>query len=174
MYLNIYLDVDDTLADFQVHCRANGVPPWEGTWYTNHPSTWTPEQAAIDAHVVELMNSDSFWPNIPVKPGAFELISVAALRATTHLLTAYPKVCDDVASVTAQKLEYCKRVLHFPEDRIHVVARADKIKFATGKNAILVDDAERNCAEWEEAGGTAILFTTIDAAVRDLRALGRA
>lgn len=171
MYTTIYLDVDDTLNCFHDHCVTMGCPPWEGTWYTNHPSTWTPEQVQIDAHVIELMNGDNFWPTIPVKPGAFELIATAALRTRTFLLTAYPKVCKDKKSVIRQKQQYCQKTLHFPQDRIIICDRAEKVHHVNGKGSILVDDAKRNCAEWEAAGGTAILFKDIPSAIRDLRAL---
>ena len=173
-----YIDVDDTLADFQSYAIERGIPPWTGTWYTNCPTTWTDEQRDIQARTNALMESEDFWANIPLMPGAFEILTAAAMRGETYLLTAYPRTCPDKEMVKRVKIEWAVRNLHFPADRVIVCDRPDKTKYATTREAymattdvlggrslvdsvspnVLVDDAAKNCEEWAEAGGVAILY----------------
>ncbi len=163
--MKFYIDVDDTLADFRGHAIACGVPAWTGTWYTTPRETWTEEQHAIQAKTCEVMEREDFWLNLPVLPGAFELISACAVRGETFLLTAYPSICPDKEMVLAAKLKWGVSKLHFPLDRIVVCDRPNKIRHAVsgassvsaiGKPNVLIDDAEQNVQEWVAAGGVAV------------------
>ena len=40
---------------------------------------------------------------------------------------------------------------------VNLCLRAEKINYCKDKSCILIDDLEKNCTEWEAAGGTAIL-----------------
>jgi hypothetical protein len=46
----------------------------------------------------------------------------------------------------------------------------DKYKYS-GPGKILVDDSDKNCWQWEHAGGTAIHHKTVDDTIRRLKAL---
>lgn len=170
--MEIYLDVDDTLADFREHAVALGVPRWECSWYTTDPATWTQEQKDIQQATNDLMTRRDFWLTMPVAPGAFELIAAAASRARTSLLTAMPSFSNGFPElqdmIRKAKLEYAHDVLHFPTERVIICPRAHKVSFArvllrdnvregpAYQNNLLVDDAEQNVDEWCAAGGNAI------------------
>lgn len=177
--MKIFLDVDDTLANFRDHAVALGVPPWTGTWYTTDPATWSQEQKDIQKATNDLMRTESFWLTMPTTKGAFELIAAAASRADTYLLTAMPSFAKDEPTqkmIRAAKLEYACETLHFPESRVIICQRPDKVKHAVVYSAsnrrspnILVDDARQNCAEWDAAGGVSILHEHSVLSIRGLK-----
>lgn len=175
----IYLDVDDTLGDFRGHAIDLGVPPWEGSWYTTDPATWTQEQKDIQAATNDLMRRDSFWLTMPVTPGAHELIAAAFARADTYLLTALPSFAKDEETqnmIRRVKLEYARNTLHIPEARVIICQRKDKVNYAVqhgfdGERNLLVDDAAQNVYEWSDAGGVAIHHTTVSHSIRALKKL---
>lgn len=162
--MQIYLDVDDTLADFREHAVARGVPRWEGSWYTTDPATWTDEQKFIQAETNRQMSMLDFWLTMPPAPGAFELIAAARQRTDdVYLLTALPSFAKDEAlraMIYGAKMQYAVDVLHMPAQRTIVCARADKVNYATrfhtGEQNVLVDDAHQNIREWIDANGIGI------------------
>lgn len=175
----IYLDVDDTLADFKAAAKARGIEDAGNGFYTADPSTWTEEQKEVDRRVREVMDDPTFWRDMPVAPRAFEIISAASLRADVRLLTALPR---DISSATremilSQKVQYCANVLHFPRKRIVVCERHQKVLYASNHTSgfrvsnVLVDDARRNISEWEQAGGIGKLHTDADNTLSFLRSL---
>lgn len=167
--MKFYIDMDDTLGNFRDHAVACGVPPWEGTWYATDPATWTLEQHAIQKATNDLMEHESFWLTMPITKGAHEVLAAACSRAETFLLTAFPRTCSDIDMVIRAKKAWAERVLHFPASKVIVCARADKIQYAQGgfmdddgtwnpRPNLLIDDAEKNCNEWTNAGGLALLY----------------
>lgn len=167
--MKFYIDMDDTVADFRAHAIASGVPPWSGTWYTQPRETWTQEQCDIQDRTNEIMLDPSFWLTMPVMDGAFELVAACAARGETFFLSAYPRTCPDRAMVERVKKTWADVRMHFPPERVIVCNREDKIKYATRRIEIavdefgtypnlLIDDAEKNCDEWTAAGGHSILY----------------
>lgn len=166
--MKIYLDVDDTLADFLEHAVARGVPRWEGSWYTTDPATWTQEQKDIQARTNEEMSKLDFWLTMPPAPGAFELIAASRQRTDdVYLLTALPsfaKTNELRTMIYGAKMQYAVDVLHMPPQRTIICARADKVLHATNlawnTPNVLVDDAHQNVREWLDAKGIAIHHET--------------
>lgn len=180
--MKIFVDVDDTLADFKAHAIARGIPPWTGTWYTQHPDTWTEEQKGIQAATVAMMESDDFWPAIPVKDGANMLLGACMMavgRESVFLLTAFPRNVrpDVLPTIEIQKKAYCLAHFEIPPDRTIVCDRHEKIIHAVDrtwdgvKPHVLIDDAIQNCEEWRAAGGLAILYESAGQAINELAAL---
>lgn len=163
---SIYIDVDDTLACFRKHAVSRGVPDWKGTWYTSDQSNWTPEQKEIQAATNAQMAMPDFWLTMPIDPEAFELIAAARKKTDdVYLLTALPNfaLADTAMSmmIHGAKMEFATNALHMRPERVIICARADKVKFAAhpihrGVRNVLIDDAELNCREWNDAGGIAI------------------
>lgn len=169
--MEFYIDMDDTLANFRDHAVACGVPPWTGTWYATDPAGWTEEQHAIQRKTNEIMEDPEFWLTMPVIPFAHELIAACGVRGKTSLLTAYPRTCPDKAMVEMVKKTWADRFLNFPVSRVIVCERPEKIKYACGgvmddegawhpraRPNVLIDDADKNCHEWIEAGGIALHY----------------
>lgn len=161
--MQFFIDVDDVVADFKGHAIARGVPPWTGTFYANHPDTWTEEQKTQVRMVDALCADETFWRDIPVARGAFEIIAMCALHRETFLLTAYPpgNIADPMM-IERVKLQWAMDKVHFPHERTIICERKAKIQYACRrtwdgrKPNVLIDDAEKNVLEWREAGGIAI------------------
>jgi len=176
--MTIFLDVDDTLGDFRGHAIDLGVPPWEGSWYTTDPATWTQEQKDIQKATNDIMRKESFWLTMPVTPGAHELIAAAFTRDETYLLTALPSFAKDKETqdmIRGVKLEYARNTLHIPKERVIICQRKDKVDYAVqhdydNEPNLLVDDAAQNVSEWNAGGGIAIHHTTVSHSIRALKA----
>lgn len=178
--MQFFIDVDDVVADFKGHAIERGVPPWTGTFYANHPSTWTDEQKNQVRMVDALCADETFWLNIPVADRAFEIIAMCAMHGDTFLLTAYPpgNVADPMM-IERVKMQWTMDRLHFPADKVIICERKAKTAYAVrrtwdgSKPNVLIDDAEKNIIEWREAGGIAIHHTPGDAAetIRQIRQL---
>jgi hypothetical protein len=176
--MTIFLDVDDTLGDFRGHAIDLGVPPWEGSWYTTDPATWTQEQKDIQKATNDIMRTEKFWLTMPVTPGAHELIAAAFARDETYLLTALPSFAKDDETqdmIRRVKLEYARNTLHIPHERVIICQRKDKVNYATRNGFVdapnlLVDDAEQNIREWIGSGGHAIHHTTVSHSIRAVKA----
>ena len=63
-----------------------------------------------------------------------------------------------------------------PRDRVNLVKRADKQRFAkdgrTRQPNILVDDHPKNIKEWEANGGIGIHHTSVNKTIAQLKKLG--
>jgi hypothetical protein len=159
----IYLDVDDTLALFRQHAIANGVPAWEGSWYTAPREGWTDEQKFIQDKTNELMRTEDFWMTMPVAPLAHEVIAAASFHGPVELLTAVPSSLlhevDTINMIRRAKVRYAWQALHVPPERILVVDRRDKVRYAWNHfdnvQNVLVDDAIDTCNAWANQGGLA-------------------
>lgn len=171
--MKIYLDVDDTLGNFRDHAVALGVPPWTGTWYTTDPATWSQEQKDIQQATNNLMMTEDFWLTMPLTAGALELIATAATRGSTYLLTAMPSFAKDEnlqRMIRRAKMAYARDVLHFPQQRVIICQRKDKVNYARAEGPnLLVDDASQNCLEWHHAGGDAILHRSAAESISELK-----
>lgn len=172
--MRIYLDLDDTLADFTGACRRAGVHYDGEVYHTNHRSTWTPEQVDFQARLNDLMDSDTFWPNVGVLPGAFELISAAATRADTFILTAVPAGTKRNIMIAEQKVAWARDNLHIPGLRVYTCQRSRKATYAQDWRSgphVLLDDSALNISEWHDAGGFGLLHTDFDSSLAALKNL---
>lgn len=161
--MRIYLDVDDTLSHFREHAVEMGVPRWEGSWYTTPRETWTPEQCAIQDATNNLMRTKDFWETMPIVDGAHELIAAASFHGPVYLLTALPASLsgepDVLEMVRRTKIQFGWQKLHVPPERVLVVNRVDKMRYAFDHFAqvsnVLIDDAIQTCEAWADANGVA-------------------
>lgn len=177
MFKSIFIDIDDTLGDFRRQARGWGVPTWEGSFYTECFSKWTPEQVDIQNKTNEAMRDLLFWLTMPLAEDALELIAACSARCYgggVFLLTAVPAALslEEQTTIKALKTEWAEEFLHFPAGRVIVCPRAGKKKYAA-PTALLIDDAQRNCAEWIAAhrGSQAILHKNCKSSIQELKDL---
>ena len=72
-----------------------------------------------------------------------------------EILTGIPKPKRGIVNAGEDKTKWVHRLLS-KDIKVNIVFREDKPKFCTGKGCILIDDMEKNIAEWEAMGGTGI------------------
>lgn len=146
---HIFLDNDGVLAAFDEHVmNLFGATPRE----LGDEELW--------ARVGE---TPTFWADIPVREGAYELFEIA-LPHNPSILTGCPASGYDLAA--AHKVEWIAK--HFGakygrEIPVITCRSKDKPVHMKNKGDILVDDFYVNIKRWRAEGGTGIWYQ--DAAV---------
>lgn len=171
--------MDNVLADFDKALIANGISLFRDSRLLKqevNKKNWTKEELDRDSKVHHLMSQPGFFRNLEMMTGADQLWITAGKPI---VLTARPKNDESAHRVCNEKREWIEEYFgQIPEDRFICCLRSEKSNYAWGVDVlgprypnILVDDLEWNCREWEEAGGIAIHFKTMDQAIRDLKEL---
>lgn len=174
----LYLDMDGVLMDFDGQ-RKRYMSPWESRHYHHLPKTeWTEEEKARDAELHKVMAMHDFWTTMRPMPDAYVLWTYCR-PLLPHVLTATPNNITYRDRCATDKANSIRKHFDpvFPQERFHAVLRSDKSKFAYEGHPqgnvrnVLVDDHPANCAEWEAAGGTAIIHHDALTTIRKLQEL---
>ena len=151
--MNIYVDVDDVVADWMQTAREFLKTDWD---YANG------ERLPKEVYA-KLKSQSRFYRNLPLKAGALDLIDhlrdFAANNPDTQLafLTAIPRNNNMPYSVQ-DKVWWAND--HFPGIPLFIGPYStDKWQHCTPGD-ILIDDRSSNCQEWRNAGGLAHQYTT--------------
>ena len=157
----IYLDMDGVLCDF-----IKGVKDTTGIDFTS-PDLNRGEKGKIKQQIED---KGDFWHNLQWQPGGQELFRYVK-SSQPHILSAYAqwdKNCRD------GKKSWIKRYLMIPKQRINLVLREDKQKYATidGVQNILIDDYLKNIKQWEAKGGIGIHHINARTSINSLKKLG--
>lgn len=149
--------MDGVLADFTSHIKHLDIPH-NKQWHEPR-ETWTEETIKGEGIKREAMHSPSFWATMPMMPDAQRLWAYCTQFPVT-VVTAKPHA-DSPDMVADEKFEWINKNLGpLQNDRFICCLRSEKHKFighVAHKHQILVDDDERNCADWSKAGGIAVL-----------------
>jgi 5'(3')-deoxyribonucleotidase len=158
--MKIFLDLDGVVVNFVGPAMA-----YNGAWVdeSNFPDGcgWDVVKAVniirsekglpeLDKRVFWNSFGYDFWRNLPLYPGAKAFVQ--ALRAHGEVYFATSPTLS--SSCVAAKFDH---ICHeFPELKRKIIISADKSVLANG-NSLLIDDRDRNCEKFREAGGEAIL-----------------
>lgn len=159
----IYSDSDGVLADFGTAAHRVLGHVWQNTG-----------NRAVQGE--KLNNHPGFWQTIPPMHDYRVLWDFIA-KYVPHVLTAVPSEPWKFSFHDVEKGKrewFSKYIPSLPQSRIHVVYREDKARYATNGQTrnILIDDHEKNCAEFEAAGGIGILHHSAKATIIQLKSLG--
>lgn len=157
----IYFDMDGVLADFE-----RGVAELAKMKPIDQKDK-TPSQ---DDEMWEAIKKvDHFYDKLKPMPGAIKVFNqiYAQYGNKCEILTGIPKPKRGITSSGEDKTSWVRRVLS-DDIRMNIVYRAEKKEFCLGKEYVLIDDFEKNIKEWEECGGTGILFYDWEDAYRKL------
>jgi len=157
----IYLDMDGVLCDF-----IRGIKDTTGEDFTS-PDLNQGAKGKIKAQVEK---QSDFWHNLQWMKDGAELFRYVK-SSHPYILSAYAnwdKNCKD------GKNSWIKRHLMIPKQRINLVKREDKQKYAMsdGVANILIDDYIKNIREWEAQGGIGIHHTSAKNTINSLKKLG--
>ena len=151
--MNIYLDMDDVVADW--HSAAQDILKLR---WDKHGERIPQEQWD------SIKDQLRFYRNLPLIPGAHELVDTCKAyieqNPQFHLrfLTALPH--DYSMPLCAQDKVWWAHE-HFPNIPVTIGPFShDKWRHCKTKGDILIDDRHSNCHEWEAQGGIAHIFTT--------------
>jgi hypothetical protein len=151
--MNIYLDMDDVVADWLVYAQEFLKMRWDDKTGERIP------QADWD----RLKEDTRFYSRLPVKPGAHELVDYCKRYVSRNpdtrlaFLTALP---HDYSSQYAANDKVWWADKHFPSIPVFFGPFShDKWRHCKPGD-ILIDDRHSNCNEWRSAGGQAHIYTT--------------
>ncbi len=88
-----------------------------------------------------------------------------------EILTGIPKPKRGIADAGEDKAKWVHRLLS-KDIKVNIVFREDKPQYCTGKDCILIDDMEKNIAEWEAMGGTGIQNVSAAETMERLKQMG--
>lgn len=148
--MNIYLDMDDVVADF--------------TGYAKHvlQDNWVAGERLPMPQWLALSNNPHLYRDLAVKDGAVSLVSWCMCyakfnNANVYFLSALPRN-NDMPWAAYDKIMWAKH--NFPEIPVFIGPYSkDKAQYAQPGD-ILIDDRASNCNEWELAGGVCHQYTT--------------
>jgi 5'-nucleotidase len=134
----LYIDLDGVLADFDGH--------FEPTFGFDHRGRDEEMWEAIKAH-------GSYFRSLPPCPGAIEFFE-SVRKLDPHILTACP--VSDYHNVAQQKIAWVREHLGAGVTVLPSPGGRAKPLFMRSVGDCLIDDFEKNCRAWTEAGGYAI------------------
>lgn len=159
----IYSDSDGVLADFGAAAQRVLGQPWQNA-------------GNRAAQGDQLNKTPEFWETIPPMHD-FRALWGFIEKYHPHILTAVP---SDPWKFSFHEVErgkrewYRRHIPTLPQNRIHIVHRDDKSKFATNGHTknILIDDHVKNVQEFTAAGGVGILHHNAKSTIILLKNLG--
>lgn len=160
MSRKVFLDMDGVLVDFDGYFIKNfGI-----SYNSLH-------KADAWKHVESIPN---FFKKLPPLPNAktlfTEVSSVVGNPVSLEILTAKPKRTGHLITCAVDKAHWIRR--HIDKDIfINCVDGWDNKKHFCQPNDILIDDCQRNCDDWENSGGIAILYSdeALDKVIKELK-----
>ena len=162
----IYLDMDGVLADFN-----RGVAEFCNMEAPDQNEKHDPK--LDDIMWERIRKTDHFYDRLELLPGAKEMFDAiyAKYKSRCEILTGVPKPERGILTAGQDKTEWTRRLLS-SKVKVNIVLRKEKIQRCTGPDAVLIDDYAKNIREWQAAGGTAILHTSAENTLRQLREMG--
>lgn len=150
--MNIYLDMDDVVADWMQYARQIVKRDW------NYG------QRIPDSDWKQLQQDQRFYRHLSEKEGAQELVAWCRNYVNTHagstlqFLTAIP---HDYTMPYAANDKVWWAHEHFPGIPVFIGPFShDKWRYCKGPDDILIDDRLSNNQEWQAQGGRSHLYRT--------------
>ena len=161
----IYFDMDGVLADFnrgQSEILKIKVIPQENK-----------KEGDDDLLFSKMREHDHFYYMLKPIDGSLDLFMKVydKYKDRCRILTGVPKEKRGITNAKIDKKAWVEKYLG-KDIVVNTVLRKEKMEFVRNKGSILIDDFSTNIKEWRERGGTAILFTTPEACMKELRDMG--
>lgn len=147
--LIIYFDMDGVLANFEGYVKEQGIP------YIPLGIKHRPSDAEMWARIKEIPH---FYAKLPAIERTVQLFKELSEDYQCEILSAIPKPKWGLKNTGEDKIEWCHKYLD-ENAIVHIVYREQKKEFALGKHCILIDDLAKNIKEWNDLGGSGILYS---------------
>lgn len=146
MIRKIYIDMDGVLADFERGCVE---------MFSMERFEWTEDKWE------DMKRFPHFYRDLKPMEGAIEMMTELMKRFgdRVEILSAVPKKERGIPFASQDKLDWVKEWIP-GELKVNLVLRDEKINYCTCSDDILIDDYDINIHEWQEKGGTGILFVS--------------
>lgn len=158
----IYFDMDGVLADF-----SRGV---QELCHMEPSNLNNPNEAHDNLMWKKIQEIGDFYYQLKPMPGTVELFQKLNRLSpgSVQILTAVPKPKRGIITAGEDKRRWVEKYLG-KDIAVNIVLKEEKKNFVKDKDCILIDDLEKNIREWEECGGTGILFQDAEQVVKRLR-----
>lgn len=151
--MRILLDMDGVLADFVGGAaKLIGFDPALVTEWDFYPAIGETE----DSFWKKISKGKSlFWEQLEEYPWSVNLITACNITAPTIILTAPSKhrLCKEYSSIGKMRWMSNRWGPEFDDYYL-----GTKKEFCASPDSVLIDDNDKNCERFQQAGGRAILF----------------
>ncbi len=176
----IMLDMDGVVADYARGVKelcGMSIEDWKARCkaMTDDKGNVHPEVSNNRLHKMVTDAGVEFWENLNWMKDGKQLWNFLKSH-DVEILSAYKKKRNDPNRYSHDgKLLWLDRNMRIPKNKINLVMREDKQKYAlnaAGKPNILVDDYIKNIKEFEAAGGIGVHHTSANSTIAKLKKLG--
>jgi PAS domain-containing protein len=161
--VNIYLDMDGVLADFDQRFQSlSGMSPNEFESKYGIQEFW---------NFIDEKHKIAFWVGIPIMNGAQQLVNYVS-KYHYEVLTA---PSNEKQSILGKNLWIKKHIDLFgtkPKVNFKKAKNKHLVKPTLTKGDILIDDRADTIDRWNAAGGTGILYKSSSQVINDMKKLG--
>ena len=160
----IYFDMDGVLADFERGVKEIcGVTPPDQNAKHHKPGD-------DDEMWEKIKATKHFYDYLELMPGVKEMFDLlyGKYGDKCEILTGIPKPRRGIETAGEDKTAWSHRLLA-KDIKVNIVYREEKPRYCTGPGCILIDDMQRNIRDWNEVGGTGILFVSAEETIKRLR-----
>lgn len=167
----IYLDMDETIVDWLSGANKAlhdaGYPEWRNQYWKKYSDE---EADKIRWSVINA--TPNFWENLDFMPDGKSIWNFVK-KYKPHILSACGSFAGDICR-EGKKRWLAKHLGTSNLSSINLVSRSQKKQYAKldGKSTILIDDYDKNCVEYQSAGGIAIQATSGSYVINKLKKLG--
>lgn len=165
----IYCDMDGVLVNFHKECSSRVGYDIDGKEFQSFG------QGKRNMMYSEVCDTVDFWVGLEAMPD-YDTLWGYIRYWSPSILTAYPRWGKNAIDPCMKgKLIWNKKHMMVTEDRMIIVARNEKQKYALNSQGLanlLIDDKKENIDEWHAAGGVGILHTSAAQTVKELKELG--
>ena len=158
----LYVDMDEVLVDF-----LGGSEQILGRRYNDKSWKNSEEKKSLLSK-----KAPNFFRNLKWKKDGKKLWDFIKGHGP-KILSAFPQTW--MPNAKADKAQWIKKNTRLPSSEVHLVARADKKKYAvseTGQPNVLIDDHPKNIREWQQAGGGGIVHRSASETISKLKKMG--
>ena len=147
--MNIYLDMDDVVADWMGYARA----------YLKRPE-WSMGTMLPDQEWRRLKDDHRMYSKLPLKEGAYDLVDWCRTFTKEngwglYFLSAIPHG-NDMPWAVQDKVFWGQE--YFPDIPVFLGPYSHQKFMHCKPGDVLIDDRRSNCEEWERAGGRAHMY----------------
>lgn len=110
----------------------------------------------------------NFYDKLELMPGALEMFNTLSEKYDVEILSGIPKPKRGILTAGEDKANWAHRLLSV-DLPVNIVYREEKKNYVTGPDCILIDDLEKNIREWNECGGTGILYKSAEQVLCEIK-----
>lgn len=149
----IFFDLDGVLADFDRGVKE--LAGFDNTGIDHNSKTPVDDDAMWEA----MRKVDHFFDKLEPMPEGIRMFRSVKEKypGIIEVLSGIPKEKRGMVTAAGDKASWAKRVLG--EDiPVNLVFKEEKKSLCKGRNYVLIDDRRSSIEDWEEAGGSGILY----------------